>query len=97
MSEVQRRGTILLVIGALCVLLGFFLYSQRAGLAETFLGAHFLFGIPITNADSFKLLAVSIATSALALKGIVILGVGLVLYSKNGAVASEHATAPTPR
>ena len=97
MSEVQRRGTILLVIGALCVLFGFFLYSQRVGLAETFLGAHFVFGIPFTNADSLKLLAVGIGTSALVLKGILILVAGLVLYSKNGAVASEHAPAPTPR
>ena len=97
MSEVQRRGMILMVIGALCVLFGLFLYSQRLGVAETFLGAHFLFGIPITGADALKVLVAGIGAAALALKGIVIGGVGLILFSKNGSVPSEPTAAPTPR
>lgn len=97
MSDVQRRGMILMVIGALCVLFGIFLYSQRLGLAETFLGAHFLFGIPITNGDSFKVLVAGIATSALTLQGFVIGAVGLVLFSKNGPVASDRTATPAPR
>ncbi|HET9228450.1 MAG TPA: hypothetical protein VFR31_17370 [Thermoanaerobaculia bacterium] len=97
MSDVQRRGMILMVIGALCVLFGIFLYSQRVGLAEVVLGAHFWFGIPVSSADSLKLLVTGIGTSALTLKGFVIGAVGLVLFSKNGAVTSDRTATPTPR
>lgn len=97
MSDVQRRGMILMVIGAFCVLFGIFLYSQRLDLAETFLGAHFLFGIPVSSTDALKLLAAGIATSALTLQGFVIGVVGLVLFSKNGAVSPDRTATPTPR
>lgn len=97
MSEVQRphanRGVILLVIGALAVVSGLFLYSNRADLAEFFLGARFLFGIPVTNADSLKLLAVAVATSAVAFKGLLIAGVGIVLLAKNDGSAPQRPAA----
>ncbi|MFL6202113.1 MAG: hypothetical protein ACJ76J_23310 [Thermoanaerobaculia bacterium] len=100
MSEVQRqqasRGMILLVIGGLCILLGLVLFSQRLGLAETFLGAHFLFGIPVSNGDALKVLVVAIGTSILVIKGIVLAVVGLVMFSKsfaNQSIAAPETTA----
>jgi hypothetical protein len=102
MPEVQRqqasRGTILVVIGTLCVLFGLFLFSQRLGLAEIFLGAHFLFGIPVSSADALKILLVALGTAIIVLKGIVIVAAGVFLLSRNGiVVASEGSVAPTHR
>jgi hypothetical protein len=100
MPEVQRqqanRGTILLVIGALCVVFGLFLFSQRVGLAEIFLGAHFLFGIPVSSGDALKVLMVAMGTAAIVLQGIVIAVAGVILFSRNErVVASEGSVAPT--
>lgn len=89
MPEVQRQpassGTILLVTGALCVLLGLFAFSQRLDLAQLFLGARFLFGVPLANIDALKVLFVSIGSGILVIKGIVLAVVGVVQFSKTSA------------
>jgi hypothetical protein len=102
MTEAQRQqsssGTILLVIGALCILSGLFLFSQRADLAEFFLGAQFLLGVPATSTDALKVLLAAIGTGILVLKGVVILAAGVFVLSRNGnVVASERTAAPTHR
>ena len=98
MSEVQRqqtsRGSILMVIGGFCVLLGLFLFSHRLGLAQIFLGAHYWFGVPVSSGDALKVLVVAVGTSFIVIKGIVIAAVGLVMFSKSSA-QSEAAPGTT--
>ena len=93
----NKNGTILLVVGALCVVLGFFLFGNRVGLAETFLGAHSLFGIPVTNLDATKVLAVGLGAAILVIKGIVLAIVGAVQLSKGGAATPAGTVASTNR
>jgi len=94
---VQRQqnnsGTILLVVGALCIVIGFILFGNRVGLAETFLGAHSLFGIPLTNLDAAKVTAAAFGTGLLVLQGIVLAVVGAVQLSKSGTLAPPEETA----
>lgn len=98
MTEAQRQqassGTILLIIGALCVLSGLFLFSQRVDLAEFFLGAHFPLGNPATSTNALKVLLVAIGTGIVVLKGIVLLAAGVFVHSLSGnATASEGTVA----
>lgn len=101
MSElrVPRRvnTSVLFVTGTLCVLFGLFVLGQRLGVADLFLGAHFLFGMPITNADALKVQVVSVGGVVFLLKGIVLLVTGLVYLSKNASLdgASPDRTAPS--
>lgn len=101
MSEprVPRRvnTTVLFVTGTLCVLFGLFILGQRLGVAELFLGAHFLFGMPLTSADALKVQVVSVGGVVFLLKGIVILLTGLVYLSRNASPggASPGTTAPS--
>lgn len=87
--------TALFVTGTLCLLFGLFVLSQRLGVAELFLGAHFLFGFPITNTDALKVEAVSVGGVLLLLEGIVILAYGLLYLSRNASLngASPERTA----
>jgi hypothetical protein len=87
------------VTGALCLLFSLFALSQRLGIAELFLGAHFLFGAPITGMDALKVESVTVIGGVLLLKGIVILGSGFVFYGRNATLnaAAPEGTAPTPQ
>jgi hypothetical protein len=86
MSEIARPSTgnpmILVKSGVFCLLGGFFMFAARASFASFFLGANFLFGIPLTGGDVFKVLffeGVSVVTLGM---GLVLLIVGLILKSK---------------
>ena len=99
MSEAQnsnaQKGKILLIAGSLCTLLGLFMYSLRFAYAELFLGARFLFGIPIQDSDTLKVLVVAAGSFVMILKGLIILGVGLAFYLKSSApqTGTSHGTA----
>jgi hypothetical protein len=87
MSETQNptahRSKTLLVVGSLCTLLGLFMYGLRGGFAEFFLNAHFLFGLPLTGTDAFKVFCVAAGSVIMAAMGLVILGVGMALFLKS--------------
>jgi len=97
MSEIQppstRNPMILVGAGILCLLGGLLMFAERAGFASFFLGANFMFGIPFTEGDSFKMLfieGVSVVTIGM---GLVLLVVGLILNGKiqNGSAPSSPA------
>jgi hypothetical protein len=99
MSEIQRQqaqgSKILLVAGSLCSLFGMFMYAQRNGFAEFFMGARFLFGMPYTNDDAFKVFLITAASSITIVMGVVLLAVGVALFLKSSAAggASPSGTA----
>jgi len=99
MSEIQRQqaqnSKILLVAGSLCALFGLFMYAQRAGFAGFFLGAQFLFGIPYTNSDAFKVFFITIGSLIIVLMGLVLCAVGVVLFLKYSSTASGASTSDT--
>lgn len=97
MSDSQRQhaqsGTTLLVAGILCTFFGLFMYGLRLGFAEFFFNARFLFGIPLTNADAFKVLLITISSGLTTLVGIVLLGVALSLFLKVQPASSQGSAA----
>lgn len=104
MSDIQRQhaqnSKILLVTGGLCTLFGLFMYAQRAGFAGLFLSAQFLFGIPYSGSDAFKVLVVAIGSLITVLMGLALLAVGVVLFLKASAPlggASPNDTATPTR
>lgn len=99
MSEIQssnaHTGKQLLIAGSLCTLCGMFLYSQRMGLAGFFFGAQFLWGMPLTNLDVFKVFTMSAGSLITILMGIIILGVGAAFFAKSSAPKSEDSHGTT--
>lgn len=96
MHEIQHqqtsRTTIFLTVGALCFFAGLFAFGNRLGLAEIFLGAHALFGLPLTSGDALKVLAVGIGSALLALQGIVLVVAGLISFSRSASPSSAAAS-----
>jgi len=105
MSETQNSNAqsnkVLLVVGSLCTLFGLFTYGQRQGFADFFLNAHFLFGIPLTEADAVKVVLITIGSVITILMGLTILGVGVIRSLKSSPTqsgSSQGSTATqTPR
>lgn len=89
MSEIQKSSNggnlILLGVGILCLLGGFAMVSDCASFASTFLGARFLFGIPLSDADRLKVLFIEGGGFLTALQGSLLCIVGLFRLARNGA------------
>jgi hypothetical protein len=89
MSEVQKSSNggnlILLGAGILCLLCGFAMISDGTSFASMFLGARFLFGFPLSDADRLKVLFVEGGGLLAAGQGAVLFFVGLFRLVRNGA------------
>lgn len=98
MYNVQRQqassSTILLAVGALCIFAGMFIFGNRLGFAEIFLGAHSVFGLPFTNGDSLKVLFIGFASALVVIQGIGLVVAGLVVRSKSADKSASPESAP---
>jgi hypothetical protein len=78
MSAIQRPSTrdsmLLFGAGTLCSLCGLSMFAARSAFASFFLGANFLFGVPLTSGDALKALFVGF-------EGIIAMGMGGVLLA----------------
>jgi hypothetical protein len=91
MSTTQQpqanKSMVLFVVGALTTLFGLFMYAHRVDFAEFFLGAHLLFGLPLTGGDAFKVLFMAAGSGVITLMGIIIVVAGIVVFSKTSGVS----------
>jgi hypothetical protein len=97
MSEVQNSSNggnlILLGAGLLCLLCGFAMISEGTSFASMFLGARFLFGFPLSDADRLKALFVEGGGLLIAGQGAVLSLAGFFRLVRNGA-PQEAAVKP---
>ena len=68
------------ITGGLTSLVGLILMSIRLSLAEMFLGAHTLFGMPFAQEDAVKVVLVSLFALAM-------IGVGVIVFLAGGIIA----------
>jgi hypothetical protein len=97
MAEIQRPllsdSTLLFGGGALCFICGLFMLAERSAVAAFFLSADFLFGLPLTSSDAFKVLFVELGGLAAIGMGIILFVVGRFVYSKAKASMPQGAAA----
>jgi hypothetical protein len=91
-------GVLLAVGGVFCAALGFLAYGSRQAIAATFLGADFLFGVPVTRDDSWKVLLVGGESILAILGGVLLILSGLVIawIRVQRAQGAERSAAPVP-
>jgi hypothetical protein len=91
MPAIHRNSPHLVLLltlgGFLCTLFGFFAFGQRYALASVFLGADFLFGLPLTKSDSYKVLFVGIQSLGAVGLGLTMLISGVVVAVVNASRA----------
>jgi predicted transporter len=99
MSATQRPSAsdsmILFGTSLLCIFGGLFTYAERTAFAALVLAGHYLFGIPLTGGDAFKLLLIEFGSVISILMGIILFFVGLFLQTRKAA-APGIPSAPTP-
>lgn len=102
MSTIHREppltGVLLALGGVLLTAFGCFAFGQRQEIAALFLGADFLFGIPVTQNDSWKMQLVGGESILAAIGGalLMISGTAIALIRSRRARAQQPGTAPIP-
>lgn len=84
-------GFLLVLSGFLCVAFGFLAFSQRFALADTFLGADFFLGMPLTKGDSHKVLFVGMQSLGAIVGGLMMLISGVVIAIVNASRMGSSA------
>jgi hypothetical protein len=101
MSAFQRPSTsdsmILFGTSILCFFGGLFMYAERTVFASFFLAGHYLFGVPLTGGDAFKLLLIEFGSVISILIGVILFFVGLFLQARKPAEPGLPSTPTTPR
>lgn len=99
-----RLGPLLALSGLLCTAFGFLAFGQRHLLAATFFGADFFFGVPLTKADSYKVLFMGVQSLGAVGFGLTMLISGVVIAIYHGSrmrnpteAAGAGEPAPTSR
>lgn len=87
MSNNQQGSTnatlILLAVGIPCLFLGLMVLGQRQDVASLLFGAHFLFGIPVTQADGLKADFVGFMSTIWMLMSLTLIVAGVIVFVRN--------------